>query len=983
MTLHVPRRAGGLALFLWLSACACFAQAVENIEAPAALVLSGKPRKMPSVAGRWQEPLERGVALFPGDQLLGEPSAETRIAVCRSSGDGAVWKLAPASSATVDAGTISAQPPAILERRVSRCRLPRIHRIPRPGTEYDTEAGPPPTPRGADAVASTQPVLPPQSSDGLDLLAMASEAGALESNGDRNGALQELREIRRLFPEATWTRDVISRLVLENIQQAKAIVPDLTARKVVDPTQVEVPGTDPDFSTGETYALVIGLSEYPAGKRVTKLRFADTDALTFARFLESKRGGAVPKKNIQLLTNAGASRDAIDRALIEFVQGKGGKNNTLIVFIAAHGNYVCVDKEPDAPIDQPCEESKKEPMIIVRDGDTEASSVTGYPMRRMREIVTLRALDFGRVLVYLDVCHSGNVNWHAGDEALAPTNILTELKARDGRLGIMTASPVQPKSKRQLEYAYESAKLGHGVFTYYLLKGLNGDAQAVGGKVLFESLYAQVTSSVIGFTGALKQIPEHYGSDPGLVVIDNDAKPEIDLTLSAEIAEDELNKRAAGLDPEQDEFERLLARDPRMAVPVLDRIRNRNGAASGAYAELMNEYRVALEDRGQEIILRYLEGDQARMVAEDFRLCADYFTRALEVAPDAAFDEARLTFCRGREAIFAGRNEDAETLLLRTIRMDPARPYAYNALGISYLERALFSNAIAAFREAIRLAPYWAYPRHNLALALAERGQYLDAIAQYRNAATVAPKYSYLPYNLGLLYQQLNRMDDARTAYLEAEKIAGSRCEDRFGPKFTQACQERALPRTALGALATATNKRKLAEQLFKDARQDDPSDLLTAHNYAVLLAGWKDHEKAAEDIWKAILDRNPSHGPSLIGYSALLKRKQRYEEAIPLYRKLTMEMKEYLPARVDLAVALARSNKTEEAAGILNGLMQSRPQNPNLWAAQAEVLTNQGKTKEASNAWDNALLYAAPAEQREFRARRKQLAQLKSNLQH
>jgi hypothetical protein len=37
-------------------------------------------------------------------------------------------------------------------------------------------------------------------------------------------------------------------------------------------------------------------------------------------------------------------------------------------------------------------------------------------------------------------------------------------------------------------------------------------------------------------------------------------------------------------------------------------------------------------------------------------------------------------------------------------------PYAYNALGIALLQRAAFTDAAGAFRDAIGRAPHWVYP---------------------------------------------------------------------------------------------------------------------------------------------------------------------------------------------------------------------------------------------------------------------------------
>src|SRR6185295_7512519 len=58
----------------------------------------------------------------------------------------------------------------------------------------------------------------------------------------------------------------------------------------------------------ERYALVIGIKGYPNFAETRKLKYADNDAVQFARFLQTPQGGAVPPSHVKLLTNNGATR---------------------------------------------------------------------------------------------------------------------------------------------------------------------------------------------------------------------------------------------------------------------------------------------------------------------------------------------------------------------------------------------------------------------------------------------------------------------------------------------------------------------------------------------------------------------------------------------------------------------------------------------------------------------------------------------------
>src|SRR5580700_6079664 len=71
-----------------------------------------------------------------------------------------------------------------------------------------------------------------------------------------------------------------------------------TARGVVVPHDL-LPGT-----SGKTYALLIGISEYPKESPMGNLKYAHADALKFAEFLATPKGGALPPSQIKLLINS-------------------------------------------------------------------------------------------------------------------------------------------------------------------------------------------------------------------------------------------------------------------------------------------------------------------------------------------------------------------------------------------------------------------------------------------------------------------------------------------------------------------------------------------------------------------------------------------------------------------------------------------------------------------------------------------------------
>ena len=119
----------------------------------------------------------------------------------------------------------------------------------------------------------------------------------------------------------------------------------------------------------------------------------------------------------------------------------------------------------------------------------------------------------------------------------------------------------------------------------------------------------------------------------------------------------------------------------------------------GAVYRGSNELRVALENNGQDLLLRYLAGDESPPARSDFDAGARYMAAARELTRESLLLEAREDFFRGRTLLFDKNFPDATSLLESAVRLDPDTAYGYNALGIAYLEQARFSEAIPAFRD--------------------------------------------------------------------------------------------------------------------------------------------------------------------------------------------------------------------------------------------------------------------------------------------
>jgi tetratricopeptide (TPR) repeat protein len=675
-----------------------------------------------------------------------------------------------------------------------------------------------------------------------------------------------------------------------------------------------------DKLTGKTYALIVGISQYKQDPPVTSLQFADKDAESFAELLQKPIAGELaPKDQIRLLTNKQATRAAIDDAVREFGRIKDADQSTLILFVAAHGVYLKSEVDPDTQ-----KVIERDPYILTYDSNPQDAKVTGYPMDDFRRMVAVQAVRFGRVLVFLDVCHAGNVAGIGGGSELDGV-VRKVWEGGAGDLGLMLAS----HSKK---FAVESPSFGggHGAFSYFVISGLNGAAASTGEtSISFADLAVYVIKNVKDFTRS-QQIPDKSSTNDDMIVVADTKKPGITLPPAKPLSDAEVRQ--------------LRQRGTDQAAPPLPPLQDPN-----------SRDRIELEDKGQEVMSRYLEGEEVPLKQVDFEHCADWFEAAYQLDNTNTYDRSRALFCRGRAAIFSKQYTDAENLLNQSIQLDSRRAYAYNALGIAHLERARYDEAATVFRTAMRYAPYWAYPIHNLALTNSERGDFDGAIRLYQFAMTVAPRYSYLPYSLGLLYTRLGDFENARKSFEKAREVLAEYSKPRNG-----VWPERARVWNALGTVERSAGRDNRAFDYFQKAQADDPNDPNALHNLALIYAKRGDYTKA-DELWKS----NKDFPMSQLAYADSLASRGQRDQAIIQYEQLVSEKKEYVAAHESLARLYLAKGEAVKALVQANTALSLAASNPSVLELRGDIQSAQGDRTAATADWRTALASATTKDAR------------------
>jgi hypothetical protein len=207
-------------------------------------------------------------------------------------------------------------------------------------------------------------------------------------------------------------------------------------------------------------ALVIGVSEYPKYTD-NPIKFAHIDAIRFKEFLESDSAERV---EVKALTNEEATRDAIWDA-VDSLRREQPIPDTLFVFFSGHAEL---------------DSDTGELYLMPTAGDPKRLSATG--LQASEFIKRLKAIGPTNLLIFLDACHTGAAILAKGgpnprDSAPGSLDPLIANLNKGNSGGVMLFV-----SAAKDESSWEDEEFHEGLYTRFLIKGLEGEAVGVDGQ---------------------------------------------------------------------------------------------------------------------------------------------------------------------------------------------------------------------------------------------------------------------------------------------------------------------------------------------------------------------------------------------------------------------------------------------------------------------------------------------------------------------
>jgi hypothetical protein len=290
----------------------------------------------------------------------------------------------------------------------------------------------------------------------------ATAPGGAWASGDPEAENQALNAAMAKFDamlveERPWERlGGAARPAAESAQPAAASARPAAAsapsvEEAVAPSDIDLlPPAGPQRPA--SYAVVIGVEHYRA--KLPNADYAAGDARLAAEYF--KRVLGVPAANVTLLTDELAAKGDFEKYFESWLPNQVASGDTVYVYYSGHG-------APDP--------AKGDAYLLPYDGDPTYVETTGYSVKRL--LGRLAKLPAKQVYLALDSCFSGA----GGRSVLAPgARPLVSVAAAQvpPNVTVISASAAD-----QISNGYREK--GHGLFTYYFLKGLRdkkGDLRA-------------------------------------------------------------------------------------------------------------------------------------------------------------------------------------------------------------------------------------------------------------------------------------------------------------------------------------------------------------------------------------------------------------------------------------------------------------------------------------------------------------------------
>lgn len=236
-------------------------------------------------------------------------------------------------------------------------------------------------------------------------------------------------------------------------------------------------------------AVIVGVNDY-SGTNLQNLRYCAADAEAFYEALIHYANYETQyvrlfSDGLNLVSSPPTYSDVL--SAVQEMCTNATEDDSILFLFAGHGTR-----------------DEKDSYLLTKEYRSNVISDSSISMSKINEYFKQSPAKFK--LRFFDACHSGRM----GVRGLANPNVETDLAVMADGWATLAAC-------REDQFAHELPDIGHGVFSYFLVKGLSGEASISNGLVTLDNLRVYVMDQTISLTKklGLEQTPVFSGEQAG------------------------------------------------------------------------------------------------------------------------------------------------------------------------------------------------------------------------------------------------------------------------------------------------------------------------------------------------------------------------------------------------------------------------------------------------------------------------------------
>ncbi|UPS90780.1 tetratricopeptide repeat protein [Bizionia sp. M204] len=603
---------------------------------------------------------------------------------------------------------------------------------------------------------------------------------------------------------------------------------------------------------GKKHALIIGISDYQEDK--LKLNYAHNDALLFNDYL--KRVENVPEENMVLLTNEDAVAINILRELKKLLNTVE-TDDTVYIYFAGHGDVVD-------------DFGEKAGFLLAADANANQEYYAGgsIPLALLNNRVIGNITNKNaQVILILDACRSGFIFEEGTQKNLGTIQAMFENATK-----ILSCGPN--------ELSYEDSAIKHGYFTYYLVKGLMGNADTnTDNNVIYREiddyLYENVYNTVSKKYSQNQTPVVRTSNDRAVFKAINPNNP----VLAFEVVESELSKiegyaSRGSVNLNTEKASEILAFSkaiqaknyygrPSSALELYKKAKASKSVSEKVLESMQYKLIKELSASAQKLINQYISGDTKLPSSREFSKQAQHLEICLELMDHDDFFREQIQVNQlvlDAYAIIRSKNFPAYSIAKRKLKsavtMQPRGAYIHNALGLVYNSEAVYDSAHYHFKEANKLIGTWSNPVNNLGENLLDQYKYDDAKQFFDTSLGLKGSNTEANLRLGDLNVSQGKYQQAEVYYKTILKTH---------PNHAIALQK-------LSALEKLKGNAALSVDYHNQAIQADSINTITEYGLFNYIQDHDLNPKTAETLLLNAIDRNPDDASSYTDYADYLR---------------------------------------------------------------------------------------------------------------